>query len=101
MDGETMARNMVELFKVLADPTRLEIVRLLLEGESCACTIIDKVTVSQPTLSYHLKAITKAGLATAKREGNWVKHYINKDALNEVIRFLETLRDTEAQSCEL
>lgn len=96
-----MELDIHEAFKVLADPTRLDILRLLIQGETCACTIIDKVTVSQPTLSYHLKAITKAGLATAKREGNWVKHHVDKDKLNEIIQFLETLRDTEAQVCDL
>ncbi|MEC9484931.1 MAG: metalloregulator ArsR/SmtB family transcription factor [Candidatus Izemoplasma sp.] len=96
-----MKEKIAKQFKVLSDPTRLEIIELLLKGETCGCTLIDNVDVSQPTLSYHLKMITEAGLATAERDGNWIKHYINKDALNTIIRFLEDLRDVEAEQCSL
>lgn len=96
-----MDDKIIEYFKVLSDKNRLEIVELLLKGETCGCTLIDKVPVSQPTLSYHLKTITASGLATSKREGNWIKHYINKDKINDIIHFLERLRDTEAEECSL
>jgi ArsR family transcriptional regulator len=96
-----MKEKMAAYFKVLSDPNRLEIIELLIKGETCGCTLIDKVSVSQPTLSYHLKHITKAGLATSKREGNWIKHFVKKDALNEMIDFLIELRDTEVEQCSL
>jgi len=96
-----MDKNIVEYFKVLSDPNRLEIVELLLKGETCGCTLIDKLPISQPTLSYHLKTITKCGLAKAKREGNWIKHFIDRDKINEMIKFLEQLRDTEETQCNL
>jgi len=96
-----MNQEMTEYFKVLSDPTRLEVVKLLLKGETCGCTLIDKLPVSQPTLSYHLKTITNAGLATSKREGNWIKHFIDREKINEMIAFLEELRDMEAEQCSL
>ncbi|MFW5838697.1 MAG: ArsR/SmtB family transcription factor [Bacillota bacterium] len=96
-----MDNKYVEYFKVLSDKHRLEIIELLLKGETCGCTLIDKIPVSQPTLSYHLKIITASGLATSKREGNWIKHYINKDKIDELIDFLKQLRDTEAEECRL
>ncbi len=95
--NETIAKQL----KVMSDPTRLEIIELLLKGETCGCTLIDKIDVSQPTLSYHLKVITQAGLARAERDGNWIKHYVNKDALTNIITFLEDLRDSEAEQCSL
>jgi len=49
-----MNERMTKYFKILSDPTRLEIVELLLKGETCGCTLIDKLPISQPTLSYHL-----------------------------------------------
>ena len=96
-----MNRKIAEYFKVLSDPNRLEIIELLLKGETCGCTLIDKLTISQPTLSYHLKTITKAGLATAKREGNWIKHYIDKSKIDEMIEFLLTLKEANEPSCKL
>jgi ArsR family transcriptional regulator len=98
---EQMNKKIAEYFKVLSDPNRLEIIELLVKGETCGCTLIDKLTISQPTLSYHLKNITKAGLATSKREGNWIKHFVDKDKINEMIVFLERLRDMEAEQCSL
>ncbi len=96
-----MHSQLVEYFKVFCDPNRMKIVELLLMGETCECTLIDKLTISQPTLSYHLKNITKSGLAISKKEGNWVKHYINRDKINEMIQYLEELRDMEAEKCNL
>lgn len=96
-----MHTKITESFKVLSDPNRLEIVELLLKGETCGCTLIDKLPISQPTLSYHLKAITKSGLAVAKREGNWIKHYINREKIDEMIEFLEQLKHMEKIECNL
>lgn len=93
--------KIVEYFKVLSDKNRLDIISLLLKGETCGCTLIDKLPISQPTLSYHLKMITGSGLATSKREGNWIKHYIDRDKINDMITFLEQLRDAEAEVCSL
>lgn len=90
-------------FKVFSDPVRLEVIKLLLEGESCSCTMINRLPISQPTLSYHLKQISDAGLATAKREGNWIKYHINKDKIDDMIRFLQMIRDIESvdKGCKL
>jgi len=96
-----MRNQIVEYFKALSDPNRLEIVELLLKGETCSCTLIDKLPISQPTLSYHLKTITVSGLATSKREGNFTKHFIDRDKFNEMIDYLTQLRDMEANQCSL
>jgi ArsR family transcriptional regulator len=96
-----MKSNLTEYFKALSDPNRLEIIELLLKGETCGCTLIDKLPISQPTLSYHLKNLRKSGLSTSKREGNWIKHYIDRDKLDEMIQYLTNLRDIEAKECKL
>ncbi|MBN2540572.1 MAG: winged helix-turn-helix transcriptional regulator [Bacilli bacterium] len=96
-----MTKSISECFKVLSDPNRLEIIELLLQGETCGCTLIDKLSISQPTLSYHLKNITNCGLATSKRDGNWIKHYIDRNKIDEMIQFLVSLRDMEVEECKL
>jgi ArsR family transcriptional regulator, arsenate/arsenite/antimonite-responsive transcriptional repressor len=83
--------NYSELFKVIGHEIRLDIIKLLLEGETCGCTLINKLPISQPTLSYHLNALTKAGIAESKREGNWIKYYIKRDVLTELSAFFLTL----------
>lgn len=96
-----MKEQMAGYFKAFSDPNRLEIIELLLKGETCGCTIIDKLPISQPTMSYHLKMISKAGLSTTKREGTWIKHFINRQKIDEMIAYLEELKTLETTSCEI
>jgi len=96
-----MFEKYAQLFKVLADANRLRIIELLIKGETCSCTLINKLPISQPTLSYHLKMISEAGLAYSKKEGNWIKYYINKDKLTEIKTFIEQMRDIEPEQCSL
>lgn len=65
--------RMVRLFKALADPTRLEILRLLRAqpGETCVCDVVDHFDLSQPTISHHLKVLREAGLLRSRRIGIW------------------------------
>ncbi len=72
---KTAAANDVDLmFRAFADPTRLRILHLLLGGELCVCEIVRVLRVPQPTASRHLAYLRKAGLVTARREGQW-QHY--------------------------
>jgi ArsR family transcriptional regulator len=63
-----------DLFRAFADPTRLRILNLLLEGEACVCdlcTILDEI---QPKVSRHLAYLRRAELVTVRTEGKW-KYY--------------------------
>ncbi|MCK7487636.1 MAG: metalloregulator ArsR/SmtB family transcription factor [Bacillus subtilis] len=77
------------MFKALADPNRLKIMELLIQGETCGCTLIDKLPISQPTLSYHLRQLTDAGLTTATKDGTWKKHHVDMAKLDELIEILD------------
>jgi len=65
--------RLVSVFKALADPTRLEILRLVgaQQGATCVCDIVDHFALSQPTISHHLKVLREAGLLTTSRVGIW------------------------------
>jgi ArsR family transcriptional regulator len=65
--------ELVAGFKALADPTRLDIFRLIAVQEApiCACDVVDRFDVSQPTISHHLKVLREAGLITVSRRGVW------------------------------
>jgi len=87
------------LFKVLSDTNRITIMKRLIEGETCGCTLIHNLPISQPTLSYHLETLTKNQFTVAHKEGTWKKHHVNKSQLDELISFLIDLRDSK-ESCE-
>ena len=65
--------GLVGVFRALADPTRLEILRLLSAqaGPTCVCDLVDHFELSQPTISHHLKTLREAGLLTATKVGIW------------------------------
>jgi ArsR family transcriptional regulator, arsenate/arsenite/antimonite-responsive transcriptional repressor len=66
--------QMEELFKALADATRLRILGLLLTGEVCVCDIHQSLKIPQSKASRHLAYLRKSGLVQTRREGLWV-HY--------------------------
>jgi ArsR family transcriptional regulator len=74
-----------DLFKALADKTRLRILALLGDNEVCVCHIHDSLGVPQPTASRHLAYLRRSGLVTARRDGVWM-HYQVSGSLNPVVR---------------
>lgn len=71
---EPALREMAQVARALADPTRIEILRLLApqQGPVCACDIVEHFHLSQPTVSHHLKILKAAKLVTASRRGLWM-----------------------------
>ena len=72
------------LFKALADKTRLRILALLGNNEVCVCHIHDSLGLPQPTVSRHLAYLRKSGLVATRRDGVWM-HYQVSRSLNPVV----------------
>lgn len=62
------------LLKACSDPTRLRILRVLAEGETCVGDLVAILGVTQPTASRHLARLRKAGLVAVRESGRWA-HY--------------------------
>ena len=69
---------MADIFDVIADPTRREILRVLLDRSSdethavrdiSVSEIVANLELSQPTVSKHLKVLREAGLVAVREEG--------------------------------
>jgi ArsR family transcriptional regulator, arsenate/arsenite/antimonite-responsive transcriptional repressor len=79
----------------IADPTRRRILRVLQEkgGASargmCAFDIEQRVKLAQPTVSHHMRILTKAGLVDGKREGHWRRYRRNEKFIAEMTRGLK------------
>ena len=71
----------VELLQAIADPVRLSILRQLASspGSVCACDFTDCCTVSQPTVSHHLKVLREAGVVTTERRGTYIYYGLAPD----------------------
>ncbi len=66
--------NLENLFKALADPTRLRLISLLGDSEVCVCFLVEILKLSQPKISRHLAYLRRAQIVAARREGKWM-HY--------------------------
>jgi len=78
---------MHEIFKALADPNRLAVFEMLSCCELCACDILEKFNISQPTLSHHMKVLCGCGLVNARREGKCMFYSINATAMQQLLAF--------------
>ena len=86
----------VMLLKALSDETRLSIVKMLSKENLCACQLLEDFSLSQATLSYHMKQLQDCGLVSGKKDGYWTRYYLNKDGLSPLVNMLDALvEDTE------
>jgi len=80
-----------KVFKAFCDETRLMVLSLLQSGEKCACVLLEKVSVSQPTLSHHMKILVDSGIVTARKEGKWTYYSISKPGSKMATKLLREL----------
>ncbi|SHJ27271.1 ArsR/SmtB family transcription factor [Parasporobacterium paucivorans] len=91
----------VPILKAISDETRLKIIDMLSCGEMCACKILEEFSISQSTLSYHMKILAESGLVNAARDGAWMRYTLNKDKANEVLSFFAQItRDKNDCICK-
>ncbi len=73
--------------KVLAEPKRLLIVHLLMEGVQCNCELGDALKLPPNLISHHLRTLREAGLIDVERDAvdaRWVYYSINRAAFDEL-----------------
>ena len=81
---ETLANQL----KVLAEPNRLLIFNLLMEGVQCNCELGDFLQMPPNLISHHLSKLRAAGLVDAERDpvdSRWIYYSINRAALDELL----------------
>jgi ArsR family transcriptional regulator len=89
-DGE--ATELERLFRVLGDRHRLKILNILLRtnGEAvCVCEFIDHLGLAQPTVSYHLKQLTDAGLLDREKRGTFAYFRVRPEAMERLHSLVE------------
>ena len=75
----------VEVFKALADPTRLKILECIKKGEKCICEIIPYTGKSQPNVSQHLKVMKHAGIINERKDGTRIMIKVSKKEIFNII----------------
>jgi len=88
----TMELNeLKKILKALSNDARLKIFMMLKDKKLCAYHLLDKLNVTQPTLSHHMKVLCDCGLVIAEKDWKWTYYSQNKTKIKEVEYFLSTL----------
>lgn len=86
-DPPVPIHELTEQLAVLAEPTRLFILHLLMEGVQCNCELGEALGVPANLVSHHLRALREAGLVNVERDlydARWAYYSINRPALDEL-----------------
>jgi len=83
-------REHAEVFKAFCDENRLRILEMLKSGEKCACILLERMHISQPTLSHHMRVLCNSGIVVPRRAGKWIHYSISSEGSD---RAAEMLRD--------
>jgi DNA-binding transcriptional ArsR family regulator len=75
--------GLVELFRLLSDKTRLNILLLLAKGERNVTSLCEALDLPQPTVSHHLGLLRMRNLISNRRNGKQVFYGLNGHVLPE------------------
>ena len=96
MDGRH--RDSTRVFKAFCDENRLMILEMLQSGEKCACMLLEKLEIAQPTLSHHMKILVDSGIVSARKEGKWTYYSFSTEGV-EVAKHLLTKLTEIIENC--
>jgi DNA-binding transcriptional ArsR family regulator len=80
-DAQTVAR----FFQVLADPTRVRMVKALAEGEWCVSDLTEALGMDQPAVSHQLKYLREMGLVGWTKNGRHVYYTLKDEHLRDIL----------------
>ncbi len=102
----TDLQRLTDWLKVLAEPKRLLIFNLLMEGTQCNCQLSDLLQMAPNLISHHLSVLCQAGLVDSERDSQdarWIYYSINRAALDDLIAsfgaFFDPARIQPRQFC--
>ncbi len=84
----TDLQRLADWLKVLAEPKRLLIFNLLMEGTQCNCQLSDLLQMAPNLISHHLNVLCQAGLIDSERDSQdarWIYYSVNRAALDDLI----------------
>jgi ArsR family transcriptional regulator, arsenate/arsenite/antimonite-responsive transcriptional repressor len=88
--------RLAEMFKLLGDKNRLQIVALLNDRELCVCEMVELLATSQPNISQHIRKLKDAQLIKETRKGQWNYYSLSaadKPYLQAVLTLLPNQED--------
>ncbi|WP_116132039.1 helix-turn-helix transcriptional regulator [Tropicimonas sp. IMCC34043] len=82
----------LSVLTALAEPTRLDAMRLLRDGdEHCVCELMRKLGATQSRMSRHMQVLKRAGLVLDRRDAQWVRYRRNPQLASELAAVLDAV----------
>lgn len=91
MSDDLVCKMTAEVFKSLAHPARIKILKMLADQERCVCEIIPEVGIEQSNLSQHLGILKKQGIIDCRKEGTKVIYFVLYPSIFEVVGLVEKI----------
>ena len=88
--SEEEAFQIAEVFKTLADPTRVRIITLLSEGEICVHELAQALEMTASAVSHQLRLLRHQGLVRARRQGRHIFYRLDDE---HVLQLLQQVRE--------
>jgi len=89
--------DLAEVYKALADKTRLHMLALLAIDELCVCELVAILDMSQPSISQHLRKLRQAGLVKERKTAQWVFYSLNGAKFSLLMDIVHSLPEVSAE----
>lgn len=85
--------EIVQIFKALADETRIRMLNLLNYGELCVCDIEEVLGIQQSNASRHLNKLKLAGIIDSEKKAQWVYYRFNESIFLKFPFLINIIKD--------
>ena len=88
--------ELLRALKALANPIRLQVFDMLMEGVQCSCEISGRLGLAPNLISYHMRILEEAGLVESERDpddARWIYYSVRRPALEALRRQLDAFLD--------
>jgi DNA-binding transcriptional ArsR family regulator len=95
--NQKILEGQASILKALGQPTRLQILELLKEGERCVCEIFPAISQEQANVSKHLSILKQVGILESRKEGLRILYRIKTPEILNLLTGVSRLLKAQAQ----
>jgi len=86
---EEELKRFSNFFKMLGNPLRLQILKILSHEDFCVCTLSEITSQQQTLISHHLSKLKSAGLVDERQEGKYRIYSIKDEKVRQILKILD------------
>ena len=83
-------RELVKVFKAVADKNRIRILKMLQHKKMCVCELSAVLGITRPSVSRHLSLMKEAGLVEDERNSPWIDYRLCEEKINHYAPIIQS-----------